>query len=252
MHLNEEQVQRWLHGELDASSKEALSRHVAACESCALRIDEAGREEKAIFDLLGHVDHPAPRVGPETIARGGVFSTAWGRRVAGFVIAVALAGAAYAVPGSPLPALLKQVGGWITGRTPTPPAPTAIEEAPPGPSPVTSGIAVPASRRFAIHFAAEQTLGVVTLSLTDGPNVVVRVLGGTVAFTTDLDRLSVENSGAAVDYEVELPRSAPWVEVFVGGRRVVLKDGDRFVADAPADARGRYILPLAPPPPAEH
>jgi hypothetical protein len=249
MHLNEEQIQRFLHGELDEPTKEALSRHLAECDACVRQLAEAEREEIAIFDLLRHVDHPAPVVEAEALVarRGGAY-TAWGRRVAGFLVVAALAGAAYAFPGSPLPALLNQVAEWITGQTPPPPPPSPPTEPSPTTQPVTSGIAVPVQGPFTITFAEPQAQGVVTVSLTDQPDIVARVLGGTAAFTTDRDRLTIENRGSAADYEIELPRSASWVEIAVGPRRLLLKEGDRVVTDGPIDTSGRYSLPLAPPP----
>ena len=71
---------------------------------------------------------------------------------------------------------------------------------------------------------------------------------GWATFTTDVDRLTIENRGSTADYEIELPHGAPWMEIGVGERRLLFKQGDRLVTNAPADARGRYILPLAPPP----
>lgn len=244
MHFSEEQIERWLHGELDASSKDALSRHLAGCRQCAQQLDEAEREEKAIFDLLSHVDHPAPVVDVEALVdrRSGT-SVVWGKRVAGIVLAAALAGAAYALPGSPLPDLLSHVAGWITGRAPSPP----VDESPT--PPVTSGISVPVGERFAIRFAAEQATGTIAVSLTDESNVVVRVVGGTATFTTDVDRLTIENRESMADYEIELPRRAQWIEVLVGPRRLMLKDGDRLVSEISVDSQGRYVLSLAAPSP---
>jgi len=253
MHLDEEQIQRFLHGELDEPLKEALSRHLAECEACVRQLEEAEREEIALFDLLRHVDHPAPVVEVETLVAhpSGAYAL-WGRRVAGFVVVAALTGAAYALPGSPLPALLRQATDWITGQTPLPPPPPPSVEESSTTWPVTSGIAVPVQGRFTVHFMEPQAQGVITVSLTDESTISTRVLGGTAAFTTDVDRLTIQNSGSAADYEIELPRGAPWVEIYVGTRRLLLKDGDRVVAEAPADARGRYVLPLSPPDPPDN
>jgi hypothetical protein len=238
MHLDEGQIQRLLHGELDARS----ARHVAECNACAKRLANAEREENAIFDLLRHVDHPAPPVDAEWLAipRGALAT--WGRRAAGVVVAAALAGAAYAIPGSPLPAMVKKVAQWITGGESSSPDSTVTDG-----QPVASGIAVPVSDRFEIHFAAEQPRGRVVAWLADGPNVVVRVLGGTATFTTDAGRLSIDNRGSTADFEIEVPRGAPRVEIYLGARRLLLKEGERMTADFPADQRGRVILPLAAP-----
>ena len=254
MHLTEEQIQRFLHGELDEPTREALSSHLAECDACVRQLEEAEREETAILDLLRHVDHPAPVIEAETLVtqRSGAYAV-WGRRVAGFLVAAALAGAAYAFPGSPLPTLLHQAREWITGQTtPPPPPPPSPAEPAPTTRPVTSGIAVVVKDRFTIHFTEPQAQGVVTLSFTGESTVNTRVLGGTAAFTTDVDRLTIQNDGSTADYEIELPRDARWVEVYVGTRRLLLKDGDRVVAEVPADTPGRYVLPLSPPHPPDN
>jgi Putative zinc-finger len=247
MHLNEEQIQRFLHGELDEPQRKVLALHLAECSACVRQLEEAEREETGILDLLRSVDHPAPVIEAETLVehRSGTFAV-WGRRAAGFLVAAALAGAAYAFPGSPLPALLNHVAEWISGQTPPPPPPTPPAAEPSAPArPETAGIAVPVGERFSIQFTAEQAGGDVTVSLTDGPNVVARVFSGTATFTTDVDRLTIQNQGSTADYEIELPRDAPWVEISVGARRLILKEGERIAADVAADAQGRYVLSLS-------
>jgi hypothetical protein len=241
MHPSEEQIQRFLHGELDARSREALSLHVAGCDRCAQLLAQAEREEHEIFELLGRLDHATPRVDAKSIARGRGALAVWGRRAAVFVAAAALAGAAYAIPGSPLPAVVAKIAHWIAGE---PPAPSDGS----GDAPlVTSGIAVPAKPRFVIEFVAQQASGVAVLSLADGPNVVVRALGGTATFTTDIDRLTVDNRGSSADYEIEIPRSVSYFEVSIGARRAVIKDGEAFATGFPLDEHGRAVLPLAAP-----
>ncbi|HXV13689.1 MAG TPA: zf-HC2 domain-containing protein, partial [Candidatus Krumholzibacteria bacterium] len=185
MHLSEENIQRFLHGELDARSREALSAHVAGCDRCARQLAEAEREEHEIFDLLGRLDHEPPRVDATSIARGRGALAVWGRRAAVFVAAAALAGAAYAIPGSPLPAVFEKVAQWIAREPSTPQSGESVDSLR-----VASGIAVPARERFALEFVAEQTRGAVALSLTDGSNVAVRAFGDTVTFTTDAGRLT--------------------------------------------------------------
>lgn len=245
MHLNEEQIQRFLHGELDPRSKEALSQHVAACADCARQLADAEGEEIAIFDLLASVDHPAPRVQVASLTRESRVLAVWGRRAAGFLVAAALAGAAYAIPGSPLPAMVKAVAEWIGGTDSSSPPP--VGDSPAATGPITSGIAVPVSERFTIAFISDQAEGVISVSLTEQPNLVVRVLGGTATFTTDVDRLTIDNRGSTAYYEFEVPRRAPFVEVTIGTRRIVLKDGDALAAGLATDDRGRGIVSLATP-----
>lgn len=236
MHLNEEQIQRFLHDELDARSKAALSQHVAGCDSCATLLAQAEREEDAIFEVLRQVDHPVPRVEAASLALPRGLLAVWGRRAAGVVVVAALAGAAYAIPGSPLRTLVEHVAEWIADGEP-------VDESQPSIPPVTSGIAVPVHGRFTIAFTSEQA-GTVAVSLTDEPNLLVRVRGGTTTFTTDADRLTIDNRDSS-DYEIEIPRGAAFVSVSIGAREIVLKDGDAFATELSTDERGRHIFSLS-------
>lgn len=244
MHLNDEQIQRWLHDELDTPTRASLAQHLAECEACTRKIALADAEEKSIFDLLGHLDHPAPRVDAAAFARRRGAWVTWGRRAAGIAVAAMLAGAAYAIPGSPLPALVKKVTQWATGSESSTPA--SSDSLATAATPVTSGIAVPVGSRFSIDFIVEQTSGTVAVSLTEGPNVVVRVFGRSVTFTTDVDRLTIDNRSSTADYEIEIPRSAASVTVSIAGRQMALKDGDTFASQLPLDARGRHVFSLSP------
>ncbi len=233
MHLEVEQIQRLLHGELDAPGEAAVRGHLAACADCRGQVEEAEREEGRILHLLRQVDHPSPVVHAEAVvARARRGAPRWGQWAAGVVLALVVAGVAYAAPGSPLPAWLDRVVEWVGGPAPAP--------GDPGPA----GVAVEPGARFTIGFEAEQERGSAAVSLTDGSSVVVRRLDGTATFTAGVDHLAIANGGSSADYEIELPRNAPWVEVRIGARRVLLKDGPRVITDAPVDARGRYLLPL--------
>jgi hypothetical protein len=99
--------------------------------------------------------------------------------------------------------------------------------------------------RFEIQFTSEQE-GVVAVSLTDEPNILVRVRGGTATFTTDIDRLTIDNRESA-DYEIEIPRQATFVAVSIGTRQILLKDGNAFATGLPTDERGRHVFSLSMP-----
>lgn len=243
MHLEDERIQRILHGELAGPADPTLSRHLEECHACRLLLEEARREEERIFRLLGTIDRPAPRVDLAALtARAARRSAGWGRWAAGVLLALGAVGVAYAAPGSPFPGWVSRVGEWITGPSA---APTTAGPPAPG-DPVTAGIAVTPGERFSIRFRAAQAVGRITVSVAEGPNIVLRAVNGVVTFTTDVDRLTVANEGATADYEVELPRAAPWVEIQVGERRLILKQGSRLVTDATADSGGRYVVPVGP------
>jgi hypothetical protein len=256
MHLEEEQIQRLLHGELEVSARAEAEQHIAACASCRHRFEEAGQEEKRIFDLLERTDHPAPEIDPEAIAERARSSTErtpplWCffgkvqlRWVAGIALVLAAAGIAYTAPGSPVRAWVDQAIGWIAGTSGEAPF---EEPVPPSlPEPGMAGIAVEPGAQFTILFTETQSEGRVAVSLTDGPNIVARALSGSVTFTTDVDRLTIGNSGARTDYEIELPVAAARVEILIGERRHFLKRGEEIVTNAPTDSLGRHLLPLTP------
>jgi hypothetical protein len=85
------------------------------------------------------------------------------------------------------------------------------------------------------------------VSLTDEPNLLVRVLGGAATFATDVDRLTIDNRESTADYEFEIPRHAPFVAVSIGTRQILLKNGDEFATGLPADERGRRVFSLSTP-----
>ena len=199
MHLEDEQIQRLLHGELDALAAEATRGHLAACADCRVQLEEAEREEERIFDLLRQVDHAAPALNAQTLAaRARREAARWRRWAAGVVLALTAAGAAYAAPGSPLPAWVDRVAEWIAGPAPSP-APAAGT---PATEPGAAGIAVEPSERFTIVFGTEQTRGVAAVLLIDGSNIVARRLNGSATFTTDIDHLTIEDGGSTADYEI--------------------------------------------------
>lgn len=254
MHLNDEQIQRYLHGELSARERGDVASHVAECELCAGRVTEAEREEQEVFGLLETLDHRPPRRDINTVMptnrkfkRGE--RNAWVRRVAVLVLIAALGGAAYAIPGSPLPGWIDKLtgGGAHEEPAPAPREPSPTTDSTTSLVPAVSGIAIPPTKRFSIVFAAPQDSGVVYLTPGEGLNVVIRAVGGAPRFTlSSADRLDVDNTGLKSSYEIEVPKAAHFVELVVGERRVILKDGLRFGEDLLSDEQGRRIVPLTP------
>ena len=241
MHLDPEQLERTLHGELrpdDGSVRE----HLAECPECWLRVSEAERDEAWIMEQLRRLDHrqpsPSIRITSEAPRRAG-----WSRPqrlAAGLALTVAAAGAAYAVPGSPLPRAVHHVVSLFRGTVrPVPAAPVPV----PAPSRSQSGIAAAPGNHFAIVFSGAIPAGSATVSLTQGEEVLVRALDA-ANFQSDVDRLLVESKTPGAKFEVEIPRSAPSVEIRVGERLVFRKESSRIVTSAPTSADGSYRLLL--------
>jgi hypothetical protein len=243
MHLDDERIQRLLHGELEPAGERLARQHLAACELCRTLVDEARIEEHRIYGLLREVDHPPPAMDPRVIlAAGRSPRTRWERWAAGLLLVVAAGGAAYAAPGSPLPAALDRLVAILAptqSRTGTDTA--AIDSAPLG-----AGIAVRPGDRLTIRFVVEGDSAVATLSLTEGDEAVVRAVAGAATFSSDVDLLSVRSAGPA-RFEIFIPRSAPWVEVLAGDTPVFRKRAADVVTETEPGADGRYGLELSSP-----
>lgn len=248
MHLDEEQVQRLLHGELLSGAEASAREHLAGCVDCRRRVTEAEQEEDEVYALLGTVDDPPPHVSAGAIAaRARAPDFTWVRRVAAVLLAVGVATAAYAVPGSPLPRWVGAFVGWVGGRQASPPSARGPMQAP---EPRVAGIAVSPGQRLVILFTSPQAEGRARVSLTDGTEVVVRAPPGAAAFTSGVDQLVIDDQATSPTFEIQIPRAAPWIEIRVGGDRIFLKEGPRVTARASGDstgAAGFYSLPLAPP-----
>lgn len=242
MHLDEEQVQRLLHGELPRPVETTARAHLAECAHCRARVAEADQEERDVYALLRHADHETPRISARAVAlraRG----PGWGRWAAGIAIALGVAGAAYASPGSPLPAWLDAIAEWVAGpsdRSRSAPAPGRPQD------PAVAGIAVAPGRELVILFTSPRAGGDVQVSLTDSAEVVVRAPIGSATYTSDAERLVIDNQGSVATFEIQIPRAAPRVEIQVNGDRIFLKEGRRITTDQSTDAKGRYVLPLTP------
>jgi hypothetical protein len=248
MHLDEEQVQRYLHGELAPPAAVSAGEHLEACVECRSRVTEAEREERGVLDLLRHLDDPAPGVDFRTVVGARERRRGWGRWAAGIVLALAAAGAAYAAPGSPLRGLVARVVTWLDDepRSGDPTARRSDATAPAGADESGRGIAVAPGDRFIIAFPSHQPEGLAAVSLTDGAEVVVRASSADATFTSGVDRLFVDNRGSSAHFQIEIPRSAPRVDIWIAGRRVFSKGPGGVIAEGGRDADGRYLLPLSP------
>jgi hypothetical protein len=237
MHLDEEQIQRLLHGEVAPPGAASVHDHLDRCPECRLRLTESEREEAWVFDRLRRLDHARPERTAEAILGSRRRpASSWGRMAAGIILTLAAAGAAYAAPGSPLPRLIDHLVELVR-RTPE----TPVKSVPlPSTERSQAGIAVAPGDRMTIDFLGDQSGNTTAVSLTDSLEVMVRAQGGTTTFTSDNQRLAIGHHGPPATFEILVPRSAPWVEIRAGGRRVWLKESGRIRTDIPRDSGGRY------------
>ena len=198
MHLDDERVQRLLHGEL--GSAEAETRfHLESCAPCRDLVAGARVEEDRILALLSEVDHPVATLDPRIVlAERNASRGHWGRRAAAAILGVAIAGAAYALPGSPLPAALDRLLGTGSGVPDSAPA-TQAERA----SAPPAGIAVPATNGLVIQLMAE---GQVAIELTDEEEVAVRAAHLLGRLDADRVEALLDRPVALVGRQDPLPR----------------------------------------------
>jgi hypothetical protein len=246
MHLDDEQVQRLLHGEL-GGAEASVRDHLSECSECRSRLAEAEREEEWVLNRLRRLDHGPPRVSIENIlaADARPARPVWGRWAAGVFLALAAAGVAYAAPGSPLPQVIERL---IQLMSPTADRGVDTTESRRARE-SQAGIAVEAGERLTIDLAPGQGIDTAVISLTDGSEVVIRARGGTTTFTSDPDRLAVRHAGESATLEIQVPRAARSVELRMGNHRLWLKKDSRITSDVPPESGGRYRIPLALPKP---
>jgi hypothetical protein len=247
MHLDEDQVQRLLHDELSPQTDTAVRHHLVDCDDCRELVTRAKDEEQIVYAMLGHLDRPAPVISVRSIAaRARTPNSPRLRVAAGLLLAIGLAGAAYALPGSPLRRWVDAVVTRVAnppGRSISASSPAAT---PQGARTDVAGIAVAPGASLVISFTSVQAGGYVDVALTEGAEVIVRAPMGAATYTSDAEQLVIQNSGSSSAFEIQIPRSARRVEIRVGSQQIFLKEGLSVRTGQSADSRGRYRLALGP------
>jgi anti-sigma factor RsiW len=240
-HPSDAELQSLGDGELAAADERRLRRHLEGCGACAARhrgLQLAGRR---IGDWLRLLDHPAPAVDAETVARraGGPLRPARPGLLAAAVATVLLAAVAAAaiVPGSPLRRFVASVL-----EEPSP-AEAPPRQEPASRPPPASGVSFVPEPDLEVVFLRSQPEGAIRISLAETPEVRVRVVGGSAAYDLDPARLVVNNEGEDGTYEVRLPRDLPRVRVRIGDRVVFEKRGAAITGDF-LERREAYVIPF--------
>lgn len=240
MHLDDETLERLLHGELDPGPEATVRRHLASCPSCEARLEESRALESRLFGLLGTLDHEAPEIDwnsalppPPTRAKAG-------SRIAASIAFLMLGGGIlYALPDSP-------IRGWIDrlrGKDATEASTSDIGSRSEIETPV-SGLSLRPAGAFEIDFNDSQATGAIRLRLVQTPEVEIRVLGSPVGLESGPDRLSVSNANSRSSYEILVPESAASIRVRVDGEEVFrTRRGEVQSAGLP-DSAGFYVLDL--------
>lgn len=241
-HLDEETIQRALHGELDPAVEPAVREHLTTCVECAHRLTAAEREERRVHGLLESLDHEIPAVEAEAIVEKASRRERWRpRRLAAVAITLLIVagGLAYALPGSPFRAWIHSALSGDPPREGT----TA-----PSSSIGSSGVSLEPGDSLNVVFESPQETGTVHVSLTPSREVHVRVLGDGPGFRVGPDRLRIANAGSSASYRIEIPGSAPRVRVLVGARTILEKEGSVVRAAVQPDSTGSWTITLSPRP----
>jgi len=243
MHLDETQIQRLLHGELARAGELAAHEHLERCDACRERVSAAEREEAEVFALLGAVDHRVPAIGAQAIA---VRARARGNRrlpwAAGIVVTLGIAGVAYAAPGSPLPRLVSALTAWVQ---PKPELSARPAPPPSAPASTVAGVAVVPGDRLLIVFTSSQVEGAAHVRLTDSAEVVVRAPSGAATFSSDTNRLVIDNRDGVGSFEIRIPRASPRVEILVDGAPRFLVERGVVASDPAVAVDTPYAISLA-------
>lgn len=170
--------------------------------------------EGAVESLLRSVDHPVPDLTASHVAaivRSRRRSRTL-RRAAVVVLALGAGAAAYALPGSPLPALLDRLTGdaAVTGSVGEPFTADADQG--------TEGIVLDAGDRLLVRTGMDAAR--IHVLLTDEEAIVLRTPQGAAAFSSSAGQVVVDARTEAAALEVRVPRDA--VDLTVMAQDVVV------------------------------
>jgi len=243
MHLSDEQLQRFLHGELSPDTARAVNMHAEACSECHPRLEAARLEDVDIDLLLTTLDHPEKGTTTASAIRARVRRARrqWMQRVAAIALLVGAGGVAWAAPRSALPRFVRAVLASLQ-----PGVKRASPRAQPAMSaPAVAGISVTPGADLVLQFTVAQSEGDVRVSLVDGADVMVRAPVAAASFTSTDGRVVIDNTGSRADFEIDIPRSAPHVEIRIGSRPVFVKRGPSISAPDAVERESTYAIGLA-------
>jgi hypothetical protein len=240
MHLDEETIQRLLHGELSPEMVRAAEEHLNACPTCSSLVEDARREEEEVFGLLAGLGHPVPPLTVAGIQARQVRTRASRFRwAAGIIAALGISTAAYASPGSPLPAWIDE----LLGRSEPEEEAGTPSTGQPGRESPGGGIAVAPGANFTVHFGSPKEGGTITVTLEEGSSELqVEAAVGQATFISDVGSLRVEPEGPTAEFLVKIPSNAPSVIIQLDGETVFSRQGEETTTDALQDDLGRWLI----------
>lgn len=239
MHLDEESLQRFVHGEVTPERESALRAHLADCIACRARLQTAKAVEQEVMAALRLLDHDAPmRRLPARATAVASPALRWRRIAAGAVLVLTTGGLAWAAPRFPFLSFVERLTG--VDRAPKPVAAAPATTAPATTAP--AGLAVEPGPSLVIEFDGETAGLEVSVALADTSLVSIQALRGRPDFAAAPGRLLVTNHDSASQIAITIPRTAVHVELRLGGQRLYLKRGSRLTSSGQVDDGGRILL----------
>jgi hypothetical protein len=252
-HLGEGTLQRLLDGELSGPELAAAEEHLAHCAACRA-------ERQALEGVFALVASGVSLLHPPAASLE-LAHASWQRRqrsrwpsqarrhlprAALFLLAVAGVASA-TLPGSPVrewaEMLWQQVApaGSVAPTRANPPS----EDSAGGVA--ATGVSIePADGEVRVLVERASPALRIRVRLADQPRISVRGTGGAAdaRFRLSRGRVTVEDAGAG-ELEVVIPRVTERAIISVGGRRVLVKQGEEVHVLVPADSVGTEIVFLA-------
>jgi hypothetical protein len=199
MHPDTVALRQFTDGELQGNVAEDVRLHTQHCPACAAAIEALPGEDAWIVSLFSTLDSPAPSF--KLNDRSGRASPQWLRRAAAVLLLSTLAGAAWALPGSP-------VRSWLNPQ-PEPVAHVPVNGPDATPAIERGGLDITAGGAVHIRFAEAQTRGLLHIFFSDSTAVRLTVFNDDVRFDAQSDgNVFVDNTGSFADYEIRIPRDA--------------------------------------------
>ena len=235
MHLTEPELAALTHGDVSAPSGAALA-HLASCPDCSARLEMLRAADREVAGLLRGVDHGTPRV------RGAAFVDtlhARRRRIAAIAagLAFCVAGAAAALPNSPLHQLLLRA----LSRTESPRTRNANRVGEPVRPTPGAGVAFIPGSSLDVLFKNPRSGGHLRILLVDGPRMTATA-DGDAAFSIHQSQLEVNDRGVAMSFTLEIPRAVSDVQIRAGSETIFAKHAGT-VSDSPSkDSTGAYTF----------
>ena len=237
MHLDAEQIERLLSGELSEQRLRAQRDHLARCDACAEAYEEAARRDTEIAALLRRIDHTPPRIDPAVLQRRARRRVMRSRLAAAGIVIFLAVGAASAMPGSPIRSWISSMTGRGDEGTALPGGVQATDSAR-----IPSGVSVPATDGFELVFETMQEAGLVTVILADEPEVSIRSDDAGVGYAIEPWGVRVMNGGSVASYQVVVPSEVQDFSIRVESTTVFRKRGRSIETSVKPDSAGRYII----------